>query len=110
MAMAIAEARANAPEDREAMEVFMNPDDKGDAAFQRFQALATSPELNTYPNHMHLIAADNPRYDQMATAALLEGNPVLLVYEDGCELLICPEPTGGARLETRRPSDQPIAA
>ena len=88
----------------------MNSSDKGDAASQRFQTLATSPELDTYPNHMHLIAADNPRHDQMATEALLEGNPVLLVYNDGRELLIQPEPSGGARLEARCPSKKPIAA
>ena len=92
------------------MEGIMKPDDKGDAAFQRLQALAVSPELDTYPNRMHLIAAENPRHDQMATEALLEGDPVLLVYDDGRELLICPESTGGARVETRHPSIQPVAA
>gem|GEM_PF-3914225 len=59
---------------------------------------------------MHLVAADNPRRDKMATEALLEGDAVLLVYDDGQELLIVPEPTGGARLETRHPSDQPVSA
>jgi len=88
----------------------MKPRDKVDAASQRFQDLATSPELDTYPNPMHLIAADNPRHDEMATRALLEGNAVLLVYNDGRELLIQPEPSGGARLESRHPSKKPIAA
>jgi hypothetical protein len=83
---------------------------KADAASQRFQDLATSPELDTYPNRMHLIAADNPRHDEMATRALLDGKAVLLVYNDGHELLIQPEPGGGARLETRHPSSDPAAA
>jgi len=81
-----------------------------DAAARRFAALMSSPELDTYPSPMHLIAADNPRHDEMATGALLEGDSVLLVYDDGHELLICPEPTGGARIETRHPSDQAVAA
>lgn len=81
-----------------------------DAAARRFDALMTSPELDTYPSPMHLVAADNPRRDKMATEALLEGDAVLLVYDDGQELLIIPEPSGGARLETRRPSEEPVAA
>jgi hypothetical protein len=87
-----------------------NGKDKGDAASQRFAALMSSPELDTYPSPMHLIAADNPQHDEMATEALLEGDSVLLVYNDGRELLIQPEPTGGARLEARHPSKKPIAA
>ena len=83
---------------------------KADAASQRFQDLATSPELDSYPNPMHLIAADNPHHDEMATRALLQGKAVLLVYNDGHELLIQPEPSGGARLEVRHPSKKPIAA
>lgn len=81
-----------------------------DAAARRFAALMSSPELDTYPSPMHLVAADNPRRDKMATEALLEGECVLLVYEDGQELLIIPESTGGARLETRHPLPQPVAA
>jgi hypothetical protein len=92
------------------MAEIVNSNERGDAAARRFAALMSSPELDTYPSPMHLVAADNPRHDEMATEALLEGDSVLLVYDDGRELLICPEPTGGARLETRHPSDQPVAA
>lgn len=81
-----------------------------DAAARRFGALMSSPELDTYPSPMHLIAADNPRHDEMATEALLAGESVLLVYDDGGELLISPEPTGGARVEARHPAVQPVAA
>jgi hypothetical protein len=59
---------------------------------------------------MHLVAADNPRADEIATRALLGGDSVLIVYSDGNELLIQPEASGGARLETRRPSNEQIAA
>lgn len=88
----------------------MNPDDKGDAAFQRLLALTDSPEFDTYPNRTHFIAAANPRYDKMATRALHEGDPVLLVYDDGNELLIRPESSGGVRLEARNPAAEAIAA
>ena len=88
----------------------MNGGDKGDAAFQRLLALVDSPEFETYPDQTHFIAAANPRHDKMATRALLEGNPVLLVYDDGRELLIRPEPDGGARLEARYPSAKLVAA
>ncbi|HET7509007.1 MAG TPA: hypothetical protein VFJ65_02035 [Solirubrobacterales bacterium] len=46
----------------------------------------------------------------MGTRALLDGDAVLLVYDDGHELLIQPEPSGGARLEARHPSEKPVAA
>jgi hypothetical protein len=81
-----------------------------DAAARRFAALMSSPELDTYPSPMHLVAADNPRHDEMATKALREGDSVLIVFDDGRELLICPESGGGARLETRHPSDKLVAA
>jgi hypothetical protein len=81
-----------------------------DAAAQRFAALMSSPELDTYPSPMHLVAADNPRHDEMATKALREGDSVLIVFDDGRELLICPEPTGGTRVESRHPAVQPVAA
>ncbi len=83
---------------------------EGDAASRRFDVLWTSPELDTYPSPMHLVAADNPRHDEMATRALLNGESVLIVYSDGRELLIQPEPNGGARVETRHPPSQPAAA
>lgn len=81
-----------------------------DTASRRMGVLFTSPELDTYPSPMHLVAADNPRHDEIATRALLAGESVLIVYGDDHELLIQPEPSGGARLETRHPSSQPAAA
>ena len=92
------------------MAAIMNDMGDNETASKRMDALFTSPELDTYPSPMHLVAADNPRHDQMATRALLDGESVLIVYSDGRELLIQPEPDGGARLETRYPSSQPSAA
>lgn len=96
--------------DRETMAAIMNSKGDNDTASRRMDALLTSPELDTYPSPMHLVAADNPRHDEMATRALLGGDSVLIVYGDGRELLIQPEPSGGARLETRHPSNQSAAA
>ena len=92
------------------MAAVMNNGRDNDAASKRMDVLFTSPELDTYPSPMHLVAADNPRHDEIATRALLDGDSVLIVYPDGHELLIQPEPSGGARVETRRPSNQPVAA
>lgn len=88
----------------------MNRTGDNETASRRMDALFTSPELDSYPSPMHLVAADNPRHDEMATRALLDGESVLIVFSDGRELLVQPEPNGGARLETRHPSNKPIAA
>ncbi|MGN6215797.1 MAG: hypothetical protein ACTHN7_02415 [Solirubrobacterales bacterium] len=92
------------------MAAVMNRRGDNDTASRRMDALFTSPELDTYPSPMHLIAADNPRHDEMVTRALLDGEAVLIVYGDGRELLIQPESTGGARVETRHPAVQSVAA
>jgi hypothetical protein len=81
-----------------------------DIAVERSFAYLGDPELEArYPNHTHFIGADNPQHARMATRALLEGHPVVLMYPDGRELLIFPEPSGGARLEARDTSGTPIA-
>ncbi|HEX6152167.1 MAG TPA: hypothetical protein VFZ19_01470 [Solirubrobacterales bacterium] len=92
------------------MAAVMNSGGDNETASKRMDALFTSAELDTYPSPMHLVAADNPRHDEMATRALLDGESVLIVYGDGRELLIQPEPSGGARIETRHPSSKPAAA
>jgi hypothetical protein len=82
-----------------------------DIAVERVLASLDDPELDArYPNHTHFIGTDNPQHSRMATRALLDGDPVVLVYPDGRELLIRPEPSGGARLEARDSSGNPIAA
>jgi len=44
-----------------------------------------------YPNRAHFIAADNPHQGEMATRALLDGHPVVIVFPDGHELLVWPD-------------------
>ena len=54
------------------------------------------PELAArYPTRTHLIAADHPQSGTMATRALLHGDPVVLVYPDGRELMCTPEQAKG---------------
>jgi hypothetical protein len=48
-----------------------------------------------YPAHTHFIGADHPRSGAMATRALFHGEPVVLIYPDGRELLFTPEQAKG---------------
>ena len=59
------------------------------------QGIEDSELAARYPTRAHLIAADHPQYGLMATRALFEGDPVVLVYPDGREILFTPEPTRG---------------
>jgi hypothetical protein len=82
-----------------------------DLIFEKMLAWGQNHELDArYPNRTHFIAADGPQHDRMATEVLREGNPVVLVYPDGRELLIRPESDGGPSLEARDSSGLPIAA
>ena len=54
------------------------------------------PELAArYPTRTHFIGADHPHSGAMATRALFQGDPVVLVYSDGRELLFTPEAVKG---------------
>jgi len=78
---------------------------------QKMIAWGQDPDrFDRYPNRTHFIEIENPEHDRMATRTLLRGDPVVLIYPDGSELLIDPDPSGGARLETRDASGKPIAA
>lgn len=89
----------------------MSQRDALDIAVERCFAYLGDPELEArYPNRTCFIGGDNPLYAQMATRALHEERPVVIVYPDGQELLIQLEPSGGARLEARDTSGKPIAA
>lgn len=74
-----------------------------------------------YPNRAHFIDASHPRHGDMTTNALLAGDPVVLVYPDGREMLMTPErPTDGLaallfafalrwlQLRSRKPDDQAV--
>ena len=78
---------------------------------QKMIAWGQEPDLfDRYPNRTHFIEIEHPEHDQMATRTLLRGDPVVLIYPDGSELLIAPDPSGGDRIESRDSSGKPIAA
>ena len=111
-----------------------------DPAVEKVIASIGDEELAArYPNRAHFISADNPDQGKMATKALFAGDPVVIVYPDGHELLVRPEHVGGvvalflaaaafllrhrrrksadvvqlpprARIEARDPRGEPIAA
>jgi hypothetical protein len=63
-----------------------------DAAAGKVIAGIDDPRVEArYPNGTHFIAADNPRHGRMVTRALFGGDPVVLVYPDGREMLFTPE-------------------
>jgi hypothetical protein len=54
------------------------------------------PELEArYPNRTHFIDAQNPHQALMTSRALFSGDPVVVVYQDGREVLFTPEPAHG---------------
>jgi hypothetical protein len=67
-----------------------------DPAVERVIASIGDEELATrYPDRAHFISAGNPHQGEMATQALFAGDPVVIVYPDGHELLVRPEHVGG---------------
>ena len=86
-----------------------------DPATKRVLASIEDEELaGRYPNRAHFISAGNPHQGEMATRALLAGDPVVIVYPDGHELLVRPERADGVaalfRIEARDSTGHPIAA
>lgn len=112
-----------------------------DPATQRVLAGIEDPALAArYPDRTHFIPSVHPDQGEMATRALFAGDPVVLVFPDGHELLVTPEHARGlagllllaaallhrfrrrkdetdvvqfpprARIEARDSSGQPIAA
>jgi hypothetical protein len=74
----------------------MSYDPNIDPATERVLAGIEDEELAArYPNRAHFISADNPHQGEMATRALFDGDPVVIVYPDGHELLVRPEQVHG---------------
>lgn len=67
-----------------------------DPAVEKVIASIGDEELAArYPSRAHFISAENPYQGEMATEALFAGDPVVIVYPDGHELLVRPEHVGG---------------
>jgi hypothetical protein len=93
------------------MATIMNRDAALDLASEKMIAWGQDPDrFDRYPNRTHFIGFEHPEHDRMATKTLLRGDPVVLIYPDGSELLIDPNPSGGARVEARDSSGKAIAA
>lgn len=74
----------------------MSAEDGLDSATRKVLATIDDPSIvERYPDRTHFISAPNPAQGEMATRALFAGDPVVLVYPDGHELLITPEQTRG---------------
>ena len=48
-----------------------------------------------YPDGCHFVPADHPRHGEMLTRALFAGEPAVLVFPDGREMLFTPEHARG---------------
>jgi len=71
-------------------------DRRVDPAVERVIASIGDAELAArYPDRAHFISSDNPAQGEMATEALFAGDPVVIVYPDGHELLVRPEHARG---------------
>jgi hypothetical protein len=65
-------------------------------ATRKVLATIDDPELDArYPNRTHFIDAQNPHQALMTSRALFSGDPVVVVYQDGREVLFTPKPTHG---------------
>jgi hypothetical protein len=74
------------------MACVMTRDRNLDPATERVIASIGDEELAArYPERAHFIDAENPEQEKLATRALFEGDPVVIVYPDGHELLVRPE-------------------
>lgn len=78
------------------MAYVMSHETKLDPATEKVIAGIYDEELAArYPDRTHFISADDPKHGEMATRALFNGDPVVIVYPDGHELLARPEHAAG---------------
>ena len=74
-------------------------------------AMQREEPLDLYPNRSHFIPADGPDHGKLANAALAEGDPVVLVFPNGDEVVIEPGDRGTpASVEVRDSAGHPLAA
>jgi hypothetical protein len=90
-------------------------------ATRKVLATINDGELDArYPNRTHFVDARNPHQAQLTSRALFGGDPVVVVYADGREVLFTPEPAHGLvaavllvalfwiKLRERRATSEPI--
>jgi hypothetical protein len=65
-------------------------------ATRKVLATINDPELDArYPNRTHFVDAQSPHQALMTSRALFSGDPVVVVYQDGREVLFTPKPAHG---------------
>lgn len=93
------------------MASIMTRDALSDPAFERVLATIDDEDLAArYPSPVHFVSANDPDQGQIAIRALSEGDPVVIVYPDGHELLVRPDSAVGVQFEERDSSERPVAA
>ncbi len=74
-------------------------------------AMQMEEPTDRYPNRSCFLPADGPDHSRLASAALAEGHPVVLVFPSGDEVVIEPGENGSpARVEVRDSGGRPLAA
>jgi hypothetical protein len=65
-------------------------------ATRKVLAMIDDSELDArYPDRTHFVDAQNPHQALMTSRALFGGDPVVVVYQDGREVLFTPKPAHG---------------
>lgn len=89
----------------------MSRTDTFDLIVERVVAWGQDDQVaSRYPNRAHFVAADHPDHGEMAGNALAEGDPVVLVFPNGNEVLIQPGENGAVQVEARDSGGRPVAA
>jgi hypothetical protein len=84
------------------MEGVMSHSETLDLIVERAIAWGQDEVTDRYPNRVHFIPADAPGHGDSASAALAEGDPIVLVLPSGDEILIQPGENGDpVRIEAR---------
>jgi hypothetical protein len=94
------------------MEGVMSHADTLDLITERvIAAMQLEEPMDRYPNRSCFLPADGPDHSSLASAALAEGRPVVLVFPGGEEVVIEPGENGTPiRVQARDASGQPLAA
>ena len=93
-------------------DVMSCPKSTEDLIFERVVAWGQDEAVAArYPNHVHFVAADDPGLGGYVSEALGDGDPVVLVFPSGDEVLIEPGGNGAPpRLQVRDSAGNPLSA
>lgn len=73
-----------------------------DAACELAAAMVLDDKVgDRYPNRTSLIPADSPDFGRILARDVREGNPIAIVFPNGCDVLLVPKPGRLASLRRR---------